>query len=267
MSEFDPAAYWNDRHHKTEGLDGVGYLGLGPFNDWMYRVRSRVFRRILRPLSAQIRGARVLDVGSGTGFYLERWEQLGAQEIWGLDISAVAVERLAARFPRAKLRCLDVTQATPEELAKLGRFDFVSVMDVLYHVVDDAAYERAFQNLATLVAPGGHLVFSENFLQHTARQGNAWQVSREREVIESVLERSGFTLLGRQPWFVLMNNPLDSDSRALHAYWWGLQQAVRRSTMLGQALGASLFPLEVVLTKVLKESPTSEIALAQRRAT
>lgn len=34
MSEFDPAAYWNDRHHKTEGLDGVGYLGLGPFNDW-----------------------------------------------------------------------------------------------------------------------------------------------------------------------------------------------------------------------------------------
>ena len=88
-------------------------MGLGPFNDWMYRVRSRVFRRILRPLGAQIKGARVLDVGSGTGFYLERWEQLGAQEIWGLDISAVAVERLATRFPRAQLRCLDVTQATP----------------------------------------------------------------------------------------------------------------------------------------------------------
>jgi hypothetical protein len=68
--EFDPLEYWEDRHGKSSGLAGVGYLGLKGYNEWMYRVRRHVFRRALRPYAARLRGARVLDVGSGTGFYL-----------------------------------------------------------------------------------------------------------------------------------------------------------------------------------------------------
>ncbi|MFO0726138.1 MAG: class I SAM-dependent methyltransferase [Myxococcota bacterium] len=263
MNDFDPARYWNDRHQRTEGLDGVGYLGLGPFNDWMYRVRTRVFRRLLRPLMSKVQGARVLDVGSGTGFYLDLWTALGAGEVRGIDISEIAIQRLEGRYP-GKVQVLDLTQATDAQLSALGTFDFISVMDVLYHVVDDAAYAQAFANLARLLRPGGFLVFSENFLQHTSRQANAWQVSRERPVIEGLLRANGFLLRERRPWFIVMNNPLDSHNPALKAYWWGLQQAVRRSKILSQALGASLFPLEVALTKFLPESPTSEVALAER---
>ena len=40
-------------------------------------------------------------------------------------------------------------------------------MDVLFHIVDDEGYARAIRNLAALLAPGGLLVLTENFLTGT----------------------------------------------------------------------------------------------------
>src|SRR5690349_24265699 len=97
--EFDPRRYWEDRHERTRGLAGVGYLGLNDLNAWMYRVRTHVFRRLLAPYASQVRGARVLDVGAGTGFFVDLWTKLGAREVVALDIAAVACERLRASHP------------------------------------------------------------------------------------------------------------------------------------------------------------------------
>jgi SAM-dependent methyltransferase len=260
---FDARRYWDDRHAKTEGLEGVGYLGLGAFNDWMYRVRARVFRRLLSPYREKVRRARVLDVGSGTGFYLRLWRELGAKEIVGCDLSKVACERLRSEHRDLEIRELDIGAASADQLEALGKFDFISVMDVLYHVVDDAAYARSFANIARLLAPGGLLVFTENFLVHRERTGNAWQVSRTLAEIEAVLARADLEILRRSPWFVVMNNPIDSTSRALALGWKLIDRTVRRSRLAGRALGAALYPIEITLTRVLEESPSSEIALAR----
>lgn len=65
----DDRAYWESRLSERYSLDGVGYLGLGSsFNAWMYRARRAIFLRRARPLVAARPRARVLDVGSGTGF-------------------------------------------------------------------------------------------------------------------------------------------------------------------------------------------------------
>jgi hypothetical protein len=79
-SPFDNREYWEDRLRRHYSLAGVGYLRLGRrFNEWMYRVRGAVFDRMLDDLAgkagrgARWSGANVLDVGSGTGFYVERW--------------------------------------------------------------------------------------------------------------------------------------------------------------------------------------------------
>jgi len=37
-------------------------------------------------------------------------------------------------------------------------FDFISAMSVLLHIVDDSRWRRALRNLATVIAPDGHLV-------------------------------------------------------------------------------------------------------------
>ena len=47
---------------------------------------------------------------------------------------------------------------------ELGRFQAISAYDVLFHIVDDARYERAIQNISALLSPGGVFFFSDLFL-------------------------------------------------------------------------------------------------------
>src|SRR5829696_5730512 len=98
----------------------------------MYRVRRHVFLRTLRPLVTP--RMRVLDVGSGTGFYIDRWHELGVSSVTGADLTETAVEQLRRRYPADRFVRFDVT----EEGAPLepGSFELVSAMDVLFHVVE-----------------------------------------------------------------------------------------------------------------------------------
>src|SRR5689334_17025711 len=82
MSAFDPQAYWEQRLERSKGLEGVGYIGLGQaFNAWMYRVRRRTFLHVVsRHMPSRV-GKAVLDVGSGTGEYLKRWQELSVTSI------------------------------------------------------------------------------------------------------------------------------------------------------------------------------------------
>jgi SAM-dependent methyltransferase len=262
---FDPRRYWEERHATKSGLEGVGYLGLGELNTWMYRVRARVFRRALRPYGP-IRGARILDVGSGTGFYVNLGRELGANEIVATDLADVACERLRITFEgRVDVRKLDIGAATEPELAALGRFDFISAMDVLFHIVDDTAYAQALINLARLLSPGGRLIFTDNFIDAAHRKTSSWHVSRTSEEIERMLELAGLELGARAPAFILMNQPVDSDSKLLRATWKVIDRTTRRSRVAGRALGAAIYPLEVALTKLLPFTPSTEIAIAHAK--
>lgn len=260
---FDPERYWNDRHAKTSGLAGVGYLGLRGLNPWMYRVRQRVFARVVRGTGIDVGGARILDAGSGTGFYLNQWRRLGARDLTGSDFSDVARERLRGDFPGVPIEALDIGSEDTTRIDALGQFDLVSVMDVLYHLVDDAVYARALRNLGRLLRPGGRLIFTENFLQAAPRVGNDWHTSRTLTEIEQACATGGLTLESRRPWFMLMNDPVDSSSRAHKRAWWAVRKASEKIPGAGYALGAALYPAEVVLTKAARESPTSEIAVAK----
>src|ERR1700716_316355 len=87
---FDPTRYWESRLSSHLSVRGVGYLGYGvPFNRWMYRVRKNVFRRVLRDLSLTLPALDVLDVGAGTGFYVDLWRSAGAGSVTAFDLTRV----------------------------------------------------------------------------------------------------------------------------------------------------------------------------------
>jgi SAM-dependent methyltransferase len=261
---FDAEQYWNDRHAQTDGLAGVGYLGLRGLNDWMYRVRSRVLGRVLAPHAHRVRGGRVLDVGAGTGFALERLRAMSPRELVALDISEVACARLRERFLGLDVRSTNLATASDGEVGALGTFDAITAMDVLFHIVDDAAYQRTLERIARLLPPEGRFIFSENFL-HGERGGNAWAQFRTLAEIERALSGAGLVLECRVPVFVLMNQPVDSTSRALKASWSAISRIARRSTAASHLLGVALFPVERILTRVVREGPSTEIAVAKRR--
>jgi len=265
MSNFDPRTYWHERHARQFGPESVGYVGLGvPFNVWMYRVRKDVVTRAIRRARINLRDFDVLDVGSGTGFYIDLWTKLGARYISGSDFAPYAVNALRARFPGIRIHELDIT--TEELPPELGSYDLVSAFDILYHIVDDERYGRAFRNLRALLRPNGYLVFSENFLL-SDRETSGHQVSRCRTEIERVLDDHGFEAVHCAPLFFLMNRPLKSRNRALAAIWHVIERVTgkRDLPMLGEVLGAALYPIELATLRMVRSGPTTELMICRRR--
>jgi SAM-dependent methyltransferase len=264
VSDFDAKAFWEDRLARDFNLQGVGYraLGLG-YNEWLYRVRARVFRRMAKKIRSELPGARVLDVGSGTGFYLQQWLRFGVGSVVGSDITDVACMRLREAFPRVQIELLDI--GSPLETFGPADFDVVSAFDVLFHILDDGRYQQALDNIATLLRPGGYFFYSDNFLRTGEHRANH-QVSRLRSDIEKALQISGLNIIERRPMFVLMNAPVDTQSARLKAFWQRLEEHVKKSEKNSRRTGASLYPIELVLTKFLHEGPSTEVVLCKKGA-
>jgi SAM-dependent methyltransferase len=259
---FEAEQYWSNRLEETDSLEGVGYLGMGEqWNRWMYAVRRRVFSRVVRQ-ALDLSSARVLDIGSGTGFYVALWKELGAREVTGSDLTLVAVERLRARFPSASAHQLDLTGSLP---ADLGQFDAISAMDVLFHIVDDDGYARAIENLARLLVPGGVVVLTEN-LVHGGTERGEHQTSRSFDEVLGLLSRWGLEVEQRRPAFVLMNTPIDSANVVLRHAWTGVNLLVRGGPRRAWATGAALYPLELGLTRIVREGPSTEIVACRKSA-
>ncbi|MEZ5987626.1 MAG: methyltransferase domain-containing protein [Planctomycetota bacterium] len=104
---------------------------------------------------ALARGRRVLDAGCGEGYGAAMLAEVAAA-VTGVDVSAEAVARAAARYARPGLRFVEVGPDgpfPPEE----GGYDLVTSFEVLEHVADPGGY---LDRLAAAMAPGGLLVLS-----------------------------------------------------------------------------------------------------------
>jgi SAM-dependent methyltransferase len=273
VTPFDNREYWEARLSEHYSLAGVGYLRLGRrYNQWMYRVRGSVFDRVVAELRDGAvprslggwRGAEILDVGSGTGFYVDRWLRLGAR-VTGLDLTAVAVERLTSHFVNARFEQADIG-GTPEQLPfPAESFDAISAFDVLFHIVDDPAYARAFRNIAALLRPGGWFLWSDNFLR-CGTERVTHQANRSLAESTRLVRLAGLEVVQRVPMFVLMNYPADARSRLARWAWVAMVTPALLGEVPGWLLGALLYPVERALIRMVRESPSTELMVCRKPA-
>ncbi len=104
------------------------------------------FERRLRDLARFKSGARLLDVGCGTGLFLDVARRAG-WEAFGLDASRYAVSTrpgdLAARIQTGTLETVEY---------EAGSFDAVTMFDFFEHVYRPAEFAK---RLARILVPGG----------------------------------------------------------------------------------------------------------------
>lgn len=262
MKKFNARDYWEGRLSKNFSLGGVGQHSGGlQFNIWAYRARRRAFLRTVRSSGRALDTVQALDIGSGTGFYIDRWQELGVASVAGIDLTDVAVSGLKDKYPACSFYRADIGGDIPA--LGDGQFDFVSCMDVLFHVVDDERYRRAIENVYALVKPGGFFVFSEAFDKGLPGKAD-YIVHRGLEHIEDILRDVGFRTVARRPFLVLLNDPVGPDRWFMRVYWKLLRKIVRRFRVGGAVVGTVLYPIELTLAFLLKKSPSTGIVLCQR---
>ncbi len=119
---------------------------------WWYVSRRAIMRSTLQQLALPA-NARILDVGSGTGGYLDMLAEFGVVTAIEMDANArkLAAEKTLGRY---EIRAGVCPSDMPFEHEK---FDLICLFDVLEHI--DQPVET-LQRLNSLLAPGGRILLA-----------------------------------------------------------------------------------------------------------
>lgn len=184
---------------------------------------------------SQLKGKLVLDVGCGTGRFVDVATRLGARVV-GIDLSAaaeVAARNLADR-PDVTIYQADVFHLP----FKPESFDFIYSIGVLHHTPD---CERAFKSLVPLLKPGGQIAIwlysaynewyrlSDYYRVITSRMPAPWlhaicQIARPMYYVYHGLRK--IPVVGRPAsgalrlMFPMPLNLRDGDARVLDTFDW-----------------------------------------------
>lgn len=194
MLTFDEAIeYWDRRHQREDRLRSGGDIDLSPeANEIFYAMRLGK----LLGLVGDRTDARVplftLDAGCGKGYFSEALQRCG-HRVTGIDASASAIEH-CRRIGEA-----DYHHSTLDAYTGQWLYDVVYSVDVLFHILDDAVWERSMVNLASHVRLGGKLIVTD--LASTSRVPMGDHVlHRPHDAYLDVLRTRGFELAGFEPY-------------------------------------------------------------------
>jgi ubiquinone/menaquinone biosynthesis C-methylase UbiE len=112
---------------------------------------ERALLRALDEAGVALAGARVLDVGTGSGYFLQRFNDFGAGQCTGIDLMEDRVAAARERHPTLDLR---VGSATELPFAD-GSFDLVTQFTCLSSILDGKARAAAAAEMRRVVADDG----------------------------------------------------------------------------------------------------------------
>ena len=118
---------------------------------WWFLARRRILEQLIVRVVRPPEGARVVEVGCGTGHNLAMLGKFGELDASELDSSARALstKRLGREVKEAKLPDLS--------MFKRNSYDLIALLDVLEHVPDDLGSLRAIHRR---LKPGGALLLT-----------------------------------------------------------------------------------------------------------
>src|SRR5207248_10249647 len=130
---------------------GTGYPNLArSVNALLYRQMRRSVEAVVRRagIEQEIPRASVLDIGSGSGVWIDFWRRHGARDLTGWDLTETSVGHLAGRFPDVQFQQVDIGAA---DVPSSRTFDVISAIAILQHITDDARFGQALTNVGRLL--------------------------------------------------------------------------------------------------------------------
>jgi SAM-dependent methyltransferase len=208
--------YWQRRYEKKFSIGSSGHVSFNEhYNSFVYRAYERALKKALARYGRPA-GKRVMDVGSGTGYWVEFYRKAGAAEISGMDLTDISVEKLRERYPAYRFDVADIGSPSFEPD---GSFDIVSCMDVLYYITDDNAFSRALANLAACLKPDGVLLITDTFRDGRPQKPPYYYLHRDRAAYVRAMETAGLVWDTIIPVNYLLKKPIPFPSVYSFVKW------------------------------------------------
>jgi SAM-dependent methyltransferase len=138
-------------------------------------------------------GARVLDLGCGTGVPITQTLIKRGFNVYGVDASATMIAAFRARFPAIPVEC-----AAVEDSNFFSRTFEGVVAWGLFFLLNTEAQRRLIAKVATVLPSGGRLLFTAPCQSCSWTDAMTQQISTSlgQEVYRNALEAEGMSLVG-----------------------------------------------------------------------
>lgn len=181
--DYDAHKYWHDRFVKYEdSIVGPGSEALSEDeNKKMYDDAKAVFLSVCEQHKIDFKNHKVCEIGLGNGFYTEVFSAKGTVNYCGYDIADVIIPKLSSRFSNFKFKLKDISTEPLD-----GSYDFITLIDVIQHIVNEDKFNFALKNIADHLNVGG--VFFIGPLTKTSRKKlfyvHGWSIEKVRDVFK-----------------------------------------------------------------------------------
>lgn len=197
---YEPKQYWESRLSNRFSLRGVGAHKFNDsYNSWLYRRKKSCIASCLA--ETNLKGSNVLDIGCGTGFFVEWYLEQNAN-VCGIDNTRISVERLKQKY-RGEFYTKDITD--PDYQLHNKKFDIVNMWDVVYHIMDSERFHQTFDNIGKSLKDNGLLLFTDWFGAASDMRISGHVQGRSLDIYKEYLPKKGFELVGIHPLFNCLN--------------------------------------------------------------
>ena len=206
--KYIPEKYWQERLSKNFSLSGVGHLGFGlEYNIWLYKARLYTLRALFKKNNINCIDKKVLDVGIGTGYYINFWEKLGVKNITGIDITTKAIEELKNKYPNYRFVKGDISNMD-HKIFLNEKYDIITAFDVLFHIVNEKDFKNAIENIRKFSHKETIILIMDNFLKEI-KPARGHENDRTLSYYKKVLNSYSVEIKEIKPIFYFMNTPID----------------------------------------------------------
>jgi SAM-dependent methyltransferase len=194
LTEAEASAYWNERHQREGDLRSGGDITFDEATNRMFYTRRLAMLMDVVGMQANpVAPLYLLDAGCGKGWFSRELARFG-HHVDGIDGSEAAIAQCRALGGGPRYH-----QSSLSGWRSPWLYDVVFSVDVLFHILDDAEWERSVRNLASLVRLSGKLVIGDWGEDGDRVYGN-YQVVRGRQRYLPLLRACGLRFDGWQSY-------------------------------------------------------------------
>lgn len=202
---YKPIDYWDDRYkkhgvkHSTSG--NISYSD--QYNSWIFKRKREVMENILSNIKPQT--SSILDIGCGSGYWIDYFLKKEFYLIRGIDISNIATKHLSKQYKPYKHVSFECLNVSIPDLSPLPSFDIVNAWDIIFHIIEDDKAINAIKFMHGSLTKYGILILTDQL----GRDYNALNSEHVRvrclNFYNNEMPNLGFELLKTYPLFEKLN--------------------------------------------------------------